>query len=343
MGGSRGPVSTGVGGDGSRFAALIWPMGRLRLFAMQVKLVVLKGGTKVRDIKLRLPTIVGRGRNCSLQLPHPLVSRQHCEIFESDGKLIVRDLGSLNGTFLNDQKITESEAPPGSKLTIGVVTFCVEYADSSGPAAASPAEVPAVESASMPATAPAPSAPAPQAIPAHAPLAAPMAVPLATAPMAFPPGSAAAAPMARPVTFGPSPGYPTPQSPALAIGPAVPYAGAPRVGDEDNLSESTRSADENRAGLETAPGPMGGDMSPEEFVAHEPGEDRVEVVDDAANLLPPVAVPPTPTLPAMPFPASPTPAGPASPADSPAANSTERPATADSEQDLLVFLKSLGK
>ena len=60
-------------------------------------------------------------------LPHPLVSRNHCELFESDGKLMVRDLGSLNGTFVNNERITESPLAPGELLTIGTVTFRAVY------------------------------------------------------------------------------------------------------------------------------------------------------------------------------------------------------------------------
>jgi predicted component of type VI protein secretion system len=60
-------------------------------------------------------------------LPHPLVSRQHCELYENGGQLMVRDLGSLNGTFVNNQRVTESPLPPGELLTIGTVTFRAVY------------------------------------------------------------------------------------------------------------------------------------------------------------------------------------------------------------------------
>ncbi len=94
---------------------------------MNAKLVVVGGDAKAAEIKLRLPTIIGRGREASLTLPHPLVSRQHCEIFEADGQLMVRDLGSLNGTYINNQRITEAVLPPGELLTIGTVTFRAVY------------------------------------------------------------------------------------------------------------------------------------------------------------------------------------------------------------------------
>src|SRR5262245_27945926 len=94
---------------------------------LNAKLVVVGGDVKTTEIKLRLPSTVGRGRGTTIMLPHPLVSRQHCELFENNGQLMVRDLGSLNGTFVNNQRVTESPLPPGELLTIGTVTFRAMY------------------------------------------------------------------------------------------------------------------------------------------------------------------------------------------------------------------------
>ncbi|MFT5525683.1 MAG: putative component of type VI protein secretion system [Pirellulaceae bacterium] len=94
---------------------------------MEAKLVVVGGDAKAAEIQLKLPTIIGRGRGASLTLPHPLVSRQHCEIFEANGQLMVRDLGSLNGTFVNNERVTEAVLPSGELLTIGTVTFRAAY------------------------------------------------------------------------------------------------------------------------------------------------------------------------------------------------------------------------
>ncbi|MCI0361798.1 MAG: FHA domain-containing protein [Planctomycetaceae bacterium] len=102
---------------------------------LSAKLVVVGGEVKSAEIKLRLPSTIGRGRGATIMLPHPLVSRQHCELFETNGRLMVRDLGSLNGTFVNNERITEAQLPPGELLTVGAVTFRAVYdlADSSAP------------------------------------------------------------------------------------------------------------------------------------------------------------------------------------------------------------------
>jgi len=97
---------------------------------MHVKLVVIDGDVKTSEIRLKMPAIVGRGRGASLQIPQALVSRQHCEFVALDGKLRVRDLGSLNGTLVDGKKVAEAEIVSGQTLTIGSVTFRVEYGES---------------------------------------------------------------------------------------------------------------------------------------------------------------------------------------------------------------------
>lgn len=94
---------------------------------MQVKLIVIEGDSRTAEIRLRIPAVIGRGRGSTLQIPQALVSRQHCEVIEQDGKLKVRDLGSLNGTLVDGVKITETELLPGQTLSVGAVSFRVEY------------------------------------------------------------------------------------------------------------------------------------------------------------------------------------------------------------------------
>ena len=75
----------------------------------------------------RFPIRMGRGRENDLVLSHALVSRVHCELFERDGKLFVRDLDSTNGTFVGSRPIQESPLRPGDLLTVGIVTFRAVY------------------------------------------------------------------------------------------------------------------------------------------------------------------------------------------------------------------------
>jgi hypothetical protein len=95
---------------------------------MDAKLVVVGGEAKSGEVKIKkLPAIVGRGDEADIRLRHPLVSRKHCEISESNGVLKVRDLGSLNGTFIASAKIKEAVLKPDDLITIGPVVFRAVY------------------------------------------------------------------------------------------------------------------------------------------------------------------------------------------------------------------------
>ena len=96
---------------------------------MEAKLIVIDGDALARQYDLQLPTIIGRSRRTDLTLGHPLVSRQHCEVFEANGILMIRDLGSLNGTFVGEMRIAEQAMPvkPGDLISVGPVIFRADY------------------------------------------------------------------------------------------------------------------------------------------------------------------------------------------------------------------------
>ncbi len=94
---------------------------------MEAKLIVVGGKASKAEIALKLPTIIGRSRKARLTIAHPMISRQHCEVFEADGLLKVRDLGSLNGTLVGGQQVKESPLPPDAEFTVGPLTFRVQY------------------------------------------------------------------------------------------------------------------------------------------------------------------------------------------------------------------------
>jgi len=94
----------------------------------QAKLLIVGGGEGLREVDLdRLPMTMGRSEETDICLPHALVSRSHCEIYEEDDLLCVRDLGSLNGTFVGNQQVQQSVLKPGELLTVGTVTFRAVY------------------------------------------------------------------------------------------------------------------------------------------------------------------------------------------------------------------------
>jgi len=97
---------------------------------MQAKLVVIEPQAHHEEYVITLPTTIGRGRDASLQLTHALISRQHCELFADHDRIMVRDLGSLNGTFVGGQRIETAPLSSGQLLTVGSVTLRIVYGDS---------------------------------------------------------------------------------------------------------------------------------------------------------------------------------------------------------------------
>lgn len=95
---------------------------------MEVRLVVERGG-KRRTFTLQAGgSVIGRARGCSVRVPSAEVSRQHCRLRDRDGVVEVEDLDSVNGTFLNGQRVLGRVViRPGDKLEVGPVRFIVEY------------------------------------------------------------------------------------------------------------------------------------------------------------------------------------------------------------------------
>ena len=96
----------------------------------------------------RLPSVIGRNTDADMQVPDSQVSRRHCELYEYEGKLAVRDVGSVNGTQVNGHKIEQDTfLSTGDTLGVGRVTFRVEVAEAD-PEAFPPSEEPSGTSAS---------------------------------------------------------------------------------------------------------------------------------------------------------------------------------------------------
>ncbi len=95
---------------------------------MRVTLVPLAGPPGRPAIVLtRLPVVVTRLGRPGLAPRAYTVSDRHCELDEEDGILVVRDLGSRHGTFVNDARVTRAYVWPGEILTVGLNRFLVRY------------------------------------------------------------------------------------------------------------------------------------------------------------------------------------------------------------------------
>jgi predicted component of type VI protein secretion system len=98
--------------------------------AMRVVLVVSSGKSNVREVILGDDTVIGRSSECKLKVASTEVSRKHCRIRVRGPQVLISDLGSSNGTFLNGKALppqTEVVVPPRSKIVIGPLEFHLEY------------------------------------------------------------------------------------------------------------------------------------------------------------------------------------------------------------------------
>jgi pSer/pThr/pTyr-binding forkhead associated (FHA) protein len=91
------------------------------------RLVVLSEGLTGRSHELKAEqTTVGRVEDNTFQIPDPSVSSHHCEIILKGNDVVIRDLNSTNGTFINGQQITEATLKPSQILRLGQVEVRLE-------------------------------------------------------------------------------------------------------------------------------------------------------------------------------------------------------------------------
>src|SRR2546421_8514864 len=69
--------------------------------------------------------LVGRKEDCDLRLEHKSVSKMHCVIVKTDGLLLLRDLGSTNGTRVNGTRVRRAALLPNDQLSIASYKFRV--------------------------------------------------------------------------------------------------------------------------------------------------------------------------------------------------------------------------
>src|SRR5580693_2353253 len=65
------------------------------------------------------PLVIGRLPECAVVLGDTNISRRHAQVAMDDGAVVVSDLGSTNGTFVNGRRITRATVRPGDEITVG--------------------------------------------------------------------------------------------------------------------------------------------------------------------------------------------------------------------------------
>jgi predicted component of type VI protein secretion system len=92
---------------------------------MRAQLVPVAGGAAI-DVGKDM-TLVGRGEECDVRLEHKSVSKIHCVLVKTDGLMMVRDLGSTNGTRVNGTRVRRGMLLPNDKISIANFHFRVLF------------------------------------------------------------------------------------------------------------------------------------------------------------------------------------------------------------------------
>lgn len=92
---------------------------------MPIQLVPLNPGSGPRVSIERPVMLVGRHPDCDVRLDSPQVSRRHCCLALAYDRVLVRDLGSRHGLWVNGDPVGERELHAGDEVAIGPVLFQV--------------------------------------------------------------------------------------------------------------------------------------------------------------------------------------------------------------------------
>lgn len=97
---------------------------------MDLRLKVSVGKNAGQELRIPPPKfLIGRGEDCQLRPKSDLISRHHCVLLVDEETVAIRDLGSRNGTFVNDERLFgEVELKTGDRIKFGPLEFDVVVA-----------------------------------------------------------------------------------------------------------------------------------------------------------------------------------------------------------------------
>ena len=87
------------------------------------------GSTRVEAPLVGAVTRLGRGVSADIHLDHPTVSRRHALVVRREETLVLLDDRSMNGTWLNGERVSEAVLSDGDVIQLGAVELSFRFAD----------------------------------------------------------------------------------------------------------------------------------------------------------------------------------------------------------------------
>jgi pSer/pThr/pTyr-binding forkhead associated (FHA) protein len=99
--------------------------------------ILLRTSSELADkreiVVVQLPFVIGRGSHADCSLPLPLVSRRHCRLARTGDRVLVQDLQSSNGTFVNGRRAKDRLLiHHGDELMLASCSFIVSILSDTG-------------------------------------------------------------------------------------------------------------------------------------------------------------------------------------------------------------------
>ncbi len=90
------------------------------------RLLLKFGNSILKETEVGQEVLIGRSSHCGLVIDNQAVSHEHARVYSQHGRLMLEDFGSLNGTFVNSQRVKSVVLKSGDSVSIGKHTILVE-------------------------------------------------------------------------------------------------------------------------------------------------------------------------------------------------------------------------
>lgn len=79
-----------------------------------------------KNFSITSKSVIGRAKDCDLPVPYKMLSREHAELRVEGDSLLLTDLGSANGTFVNGKRVKQARVRDGDTVAFAKLAFLVE-------------------------------------------------------------------------------------------------------------------------------------------------------------------------------------------------------------------------